>query len=102
MAARRLLFGTTSTSSKGPGSVTWSESSANLYGAVRSNRAYGINLKWESPDVVIVEYMDARETKQEVPSILLSGRTCASDTPHGVVGEKASAGGMLHNLRGRT
>jgi hypothetical protein len=79
----------------------WSKSSAYLYGAVRNSNAYGANLKWEAPDILVVEYMNAGETKQEAPTVSVSGRSVRVTLRDGVMDAKAPPGGMLYNLRGR-
>jgi hypothetical protein len=72
---------------------------AELTGAMRSDRAYGVNLVWTGKDKLDIEYMNAQNAKilaGDVPS----GKGRVLVTLHsGVRDEDAQPGGMLFNLR---
>ena len=74
---------------------------ASLYGAVRSGSAYGANLRWERSDLLAVEFLNAKSSNLEVPSVSLGGRIVSIAMRPGVADLTAPAGGMLYNLRGR-
>jgi hypothetical protein len=71
---------------------------ANLYGAVRSEKAYGVNLRWQDKDTLAIEYLEARHAEQRNGELNVSGhairiimKACVSDST-------APGGGMLYNL----
>jgi len=72
-----------------------------LYGAVRSESAYGANLRWEKSDRVTVEFLNAKSSKLEVPSVSVGGRMVSIAIRPGVADPTAPAGGMLYDLQGR-
>lgn len=74
---------------------------ASLYGAVRSDRAYGANLAWQAPGELAVEYLRARQEKLELPLVEVGGQTVATTLDSGVNDPMALPGGMLYNLQGR-
>ena len=69
-----------------------------LYGAVRSDSAYGVNLKWESPADLDVEYLSAKKATLDHPQITLGGKTVTVALRSGIGDPKAKPGGMLYNL----
>lgn len=74
---------------------------ANLYGAVRSEHAYGVNLRWVSSDTLAVEYLDAQDVHWLNGSVILGGREIKIVLKPGVNDPSAPSGGMLYNLQGR-
>lgn len=72
-----------------------------LYGAVRNQHAYGANLKWASPDSVAVEFLSAKSTKIERPTLSIGTQPIHLAAHEGVPDNTAPPGGMLYNLRGR-
>lgn len=72
-----------------------------LYGAVRSQSAYGANLKWVSPNSVAVEFLSAKSTKIKKPTLSLGDQIVQLAVHEGVADDSAPAGGMFYNLRGR-
>ena len=72
-----------------------------MYGAVRSENAYGANLRWEKSDLVAVEFLSAKSSKLMVPSISVGGLMVSVALRPGVADPTALAGGMLFNLQGR-
>ena len=69
-----------------------------LYGAARSNNAYGANLRWASDNELLVEYLRAREERLEKSIVHVAGRDVRIALRNGVTDAAAPAGGMLYNL----
>jgi len=70
---------------------------ASLYGAVRSDSAYGANLRWLGRDTLAVEYQRADEDSLLVPAVHLADRTIQVVLRAGVTDPTAPAGGMQYN-----
>ena len=74
---------------------------ATLYGAVRSDSAYGVNLRWATPSELHIEYLYARQAALERPSIMVDGRRIRVALDSAVSDPTAPRGGMLWNVQGR-
>lgn len=74
---------------------------ATLYGAIRSERAYGANLDWESPSSLAVRYLSAKSANLHHSRATVSGITIQITLRAGETDASAPAGGMLYNLRRR-
>jgi hypothetical protein len=74
---------------------------ASLYGAVRSERAYGVNLRWQADDTLAIEYLEARHASISNNTVTVNGRSIQLALKSGVDDPTAPGGGMLYNLRGR-
>ena len=72
---------------------------ASLYGAVRSESAYGVNLRWASDDVLHIEYLEARSAHLVSPGFLALEVQVVLAA--GIPDPLAPSGGMLYNLQGR-
>jgi hypothetical protein len=72
-----------------------------LYGAVRNESAYGVNLKWESPNRLAVEFLQAKSVELKASELSVAGREVQVALRPGTVDPSAPAGGMLYNQRGR-
>ena len=70
---------------------------AYLYGAVRSARAYGANLRWAGPGTLTVEYLTARNVTQDVSEVWVGNQAVRVILRSGVDDPSAPPGGMLHN-----
>lgn len=70
-----------------------------LYGAVRSKHAYGANLKWDGPNKLAVEYLEARSAELRGQTITIGGEQVSLVLYPGVNDPAAAPGGMLYNLR---
>lgn len=70
---------------------------ASFYDAVRSDRAYGVNLRWVSESELHVEYLTARSAKLVARHIF--GPPVRVVLQPGIVDRTAPPGGMLYNLR---
>ena len=74
---------------------------ADLYGAVRSDSAYGVDLRWAGPAELRVQYLHANAIEVERPTATVDGRVVHVVLDSGVADLTALAGGMLWNRRGR-
>ncbi len=72
-----------------------------LYGAVRNQHAYGVNLAWTSPDSLAVEYLSAKSAKLNTYTQYVGTQAIHFALRDGVTDIAAPSGGMLYNLRGR-
>ena len=70
-----------------------------LYGAVRSESAYGVNLRWDSASTLSIEYWAAKSAELSSPSLPVGARLVTVVLKPGVRDESAPPGGMLFNLR---
>ena len=71
---------------------------ASLYGAVRNQHAYGVNLRWLTPDSLNVEYLRAKSAKLEGPfPFELANQSVSVGLAEGVDDPSAPSGGMLYN-----
>ncbi len=74
---------------------------ASLYGAVRSENAYGANLEWQDENSLSVLYLRARRATEREHPTTIAGRTVTTTLRAGVSDPTAPSGGMLYNLEGR-
>lgn len=72
---------------------------ASLYGAHRSECAYGVNLRWTAPDRLLIEYQDA--ARAETFPAQVDGRKVIVELRPGIIDRRAPCGGMEYNLLGR-
>jgi hypothetical protein len=68
---------------------------ASLYGAVRSEHAYGVDLQWQSADSLFACFMRARSAAIEHPAVEFDHRLVHTAFREGVVDSTAPPGGML-------
>jgi hypothetical protein len=74
---------------------------ASWYGAVRSDQAYGVNLKWRDANTLALEYLSAREAFLERSSVLIAKEVIRVQMVSGVYDPDAPPGGMAYNQAGR-
>jgi hypothetical protein len=74
---------------------------AMIDGGTRNDQAWGVNLKWLSPDLLSVEYLSARYTDLPQSTVPVGGRDIGILLISGVNDPEAPPGGMLYNLKGR-
>jgi hypothetical protein len=74
---------------------------ASLYGAWRSEQAYGVNLRWEGDDALVIEYLDAQYSSLHNAVVNADGRAIKIAMKSGVTDSCAPGGGMLYNLKHR-
>jgi hypothetical protein len=72
-----------------------------FYRATRNKGAYGANLVWRNPTLLVVEFMKAEEAKLESPFVEIDGTKVWIALQDGLTDSSAPSGGMLYNLRGR-
>ena len=72
---------------------------ASLYGAQRSEQAFGANLRWRSDGELAVEFMSATSADLLNASASVGGVTVRTALHSGIKDETAPAGGMLYNLK---
>lgn len=70
---------------------------AKLYGAIRNESAYGVNLVWLSNQALEIQYWKAERAEIE-QSPAVNGQQIAVRFKAGVLDELAPAGGMDYNL----
>jgi len=84
------------------GNSTWLHKKvAFLYGATRSEQAYGVNLRWAGPASLTVEYLTVEAEDLRLPNVSVAGEQVRVSLRSGVPDPKAPPGGMLYNLEGR-
>ena len=77
------------------------DSAVYLYGALRSVSAFGVNLKWDAPDSLTVEFLEATDISPPPRAVRVDGRNIRIVLRPSVIDPKAPPGGMLYNLKGR-
>jgi hypothetical protein len=79
------------------GSSIWGTNVAGLYAAVRSDSAYGVNLRWPSNDSLRIEFLRAQTVNNFTPSVRIHNQTVFVSLDSGIVDLRASAGSMNYN-----
>jgi hypothetical protein len=74
---------------------------ASIYGAMRNERAYGINTKWENSSHVVVEFYKSQGVRRTVREINFGGRHVTIELKPGVFDPTAPPGGMAYNRNKR-
>jgi hypothetical protein len=74
---------------------------ASLYGAVRNESAYGVNLRWDGEHTLALEYLEAKQASLVEPLAVVSADSVRVVLRSGIEDPTAPAGGMLYNLRSR-
>jgi hypothetical protein len=72
-----------------------------LDAAVRSDQAYGINVRWPSAAVLCLEYFEAQTATLDAQRLRVGDREVEIRLLDGVLDPTAPPGGMRYNLRGR-
>lgn len=72
---------------------------AELYGPVRNEGAYGVNLKWTGPGMLHVEYLRAKSIVSSRPIATVNGQRVQVSLDSGITDPAAPGGGMLRSLR---
>jgi hypothetical protein len=85
--------------SVGPNGSKQLEKIATLYGAVRNDQAYGVNLRWTDSHTLRVEYLKAKSVLNVKNTATVNGQQIQILLESGVEDPNAPAGGMLSNLR---
>jgi len=72
---------------------------AKLYGAVRNEHAYGLNLRWTGPNNLDIDFLRTK-APPEIKSPVKIGNQDVTVTVHSdVLDSSAPSGGMLYNLK---
>jgi hypothetical protein len=74
---------------------------ASLYGAVRNESAYGVNLRWDDEHTLALEYLEAKQAELVRSDAIVNADSVRVVLRSGIGDPTAPAGGMLYNLRGR-
>lgn len=74
---------------------------ASLYAASRSRTAFGVNLRWDGPEELAVEYLEARAAEIMRSTASVEGEQVQVQLRDGVEDPAAAPGGMLDNLKKR-
>ncbi len=74
---------------------------AKLYGAVRNSQAYGVDIRWNSNNELVIEYLNVKSPPEIQEAIDVDGRHIHVLVRSGVTNLNAPSGGMLYNLKRR-
>jgi hypothetical protein len=74
---------------------------ARLYGAVRSDQAYGVNLRWTEASNLELDFLKSKLTPEIRSPVRFGGREVTVTVRSGVEDPSAPSGGMLYNLKKR-
>lgn len=74
---------------------------ARLYAAVRSDSAYGVNVRWLSADELRIQYLSADDATIRDSLVAVGSRRVRVALDSGITDSLARSGGMLWNLRAR-
>ena len=72
---------------------------ASLYAARRSQNAYGVNLKWDGPGELSIEYLEASAAEILQGLARIEGEQVQVRLRAGVEDDTAAPGGMLENIK---
>lgn len=67
--------------------------------AVRSQRAWGVNVKWDSAHHLVIEYLSAGQAKLLMQKAVIAGQDVQISMHDGISDPLAPAGEMLHHPR---
>ena len=70
---------------------------ASLYGAVRNEQAYGVNLSWTGDHILRVQYLRAKAVHNVSKTINVGGQQVEVELQSGVEDPMAPSGGMHYN-----
>jgi hypothetical protein len=71
---------------------------ASLYGAIRNEQAYGVNLSWLDNHILQVQYLRAKAVENLSNSINVDGQEVEVHLQSGVEDPNAPSGGMQYNI----
>jgi hypothetical protein len=74
---------------------------ASLYGAARSDSAYGANLHWVASDTLLIEFFESKQATVNDSTPVVAGKRIHVALKSGVLDARAPSGGMLWNRQGR-
>jgi hypothetical protein len=70
---------------------------ASLYGAVRNEQAYGVNLSWTGDHALRVQYLRAKAVQNVSKSVTVGGQQVEIELQSGIEDPAAPSGGMHYN-----
>jgi hypothetical protein len=79
-----------------------SQKVATLYGAIRNQQAYGVNLRWLSNSELGIQYLKAKQARIVNSSPAIGAKELQIILQSGIADPSAPPGGMLYNLRKHT
>jgi hypothetical protein len=71
---------------------------ASLIRAERSDRAYGVNIRWADSQHLLVEYLRATSTSIHRSPSVVDGQAISISLQSGLADENAPQGGMYYNM----
>ncbi|QHN03182.1 hypothetical protein FTO74_07225 [Granulicella sp. WH15] len=71
---------------------------ANLYGALRNEQAYGVNLSWADDHVLRVQYFRAKAVQNVSKTVNVGRQQIEVELQSGIEDAAAPSGGMHYNL----
>jgi hypothetical protein len=71
---------------------------ASLYGAGRSERAAGVNIRWSGTKRLVVEYLNAKRVPMQRPLATVEGQAISISLQSGITDANAPEGGMSYNM----
>ena len=74
---------------------------ASLYGAVRNECAYGVSLKWQNDEHLVVEFLDAKKASLLRPVVEIGSRHVQVSLETGRPDPTAPCGSMFYNVEAR-
>jgi hypothetical protein len=77
--------------------IGWPTTAAYLYGATRSDCAYGVNVRWIDDDTLSIDYQQAKDA-DVADRIGVLGRSVRVVARSGVTDPTAPCGGVAYNL----
>ena len=81
------------------GSTIWGTKVAELYAAIRTDSAMGVNLRWRSNDSLRIEYLRAQSVNKFTPSVKFHNQTVLVSLDSGIADPRAPSGSMHYNLQ---
>ena len=77
--------------------IRFKNSVASLYGAIRNDNAYGVNLIWNNQETLIIQYMTAKSKSLSSEYVKIDDNLIHIKLESGINDPSAPAGGMLYN-----
>jgi hypothetical protein len=81
------------------GSTIWGTKVAELYAAIRTDSAMGVNLRWRSNDSLRIEYLRAQAVNKFIPFVEIHRQTVLVSLDSGIPDPRAPSGSMHWNLQ---
>ncbi len=72
---------------------------ASFYAAIRSESAYGVDLKWDANNQLVCEYLSAKQANIVKGAVVVNGGQITVALRSNITNNVAAPGGMLYNLK---